>query len=162
MNFDSRFWEENAGPYYDYDVRSGMRILVNTAATYLPLFAGLPSKEQAQRLVEEHLLNPGEYALGGAVNHWVTTTAKDEPAWETRRYWRGPVWVIMNWFMIEGLTRYGYGDLAEVIRQDTLGLIETSGFREYYDARDGSGCGSTEFSWSAALALELLKTPPRT
>lgn len=155
MNFDSRFWDENAGLYYDYDVRSGGRILVNTAATFLPLFAGLPSKEQAQRLVEEHLFNPGEYALGGAVNHWVTTTAKNEPAWEARRYWRGPVWVIMNWLIIEGLQRYGYNDLVEDIRRDTLGLIESAGFREYYDPRDGSGCGSSDFSWSAALTLEL-------
>jgi glycogen debranching enzyme len=90
----------------------------------------------------------------------VTTTAKTEPTWEPRRYWRGPVWIIMNWLLIEGLQRYGYDDLANVIRQDTLGLIEATGFREYYDARDGSGCGSTDFSWSAALALELSKSAP--
>jgi hypothetical protein len=155
LNFNVRFWDETAGLYYDYDMRSGMPIPVNTASTFLPLFAGLPSREQAQRLVEGHLLNPGEYGLGGEVNHWVTTTAKNETTWEPRRYWRGPVWIIMNWFIIEGLQRYGYDDLAETIRQDTLELIEAHGFREYYDARDGSGCGSTEFSWSAALALEL-------
>jgi glycogen debranching enzyme len=61
----------------------------------------------------------------------------------------------MNWFIIEGLRRYGYDDLADVIRRDTLDLMESAGFREYYDARDGSGCGSEDFSWSAALALEL-------
>jgi len=154
-NFNTRFWDEGAGLYYDYDVRSGNPIPVNTAATFLPLFAGLPSREQAQRLVEGHLLNPVEYAPSGQVRHWVTTTARTEPTWEPRRYWRGPVWVIMNWFIAEGLRRYGYDGLAETIRQDTLGLIETSGFREYYDARDGSGCGSDDFSWSAALALEM-------
>ena len=61
----------------------------------------------------------------------------------------------MNWFLIEGLQRYGHEDLAGVIRHDTLYLIESAGFREYYDARDGSGCGSEDFSWSAALTLEL-------
>lgn len=157
MNFNTRFWNEDTGLYYDYDMRSGKPIPVNTASTFLPLFGGLPSKEQAQRLVEEHLLNPKEYAIGGQVNHRVTTTAKNEPTWEPRRYWRGPVWIIMNWFIIEGLQRYSYDDLAETIRLDTLGLIETGGFREYYDARDGSGCGSTDFSWSAALALELIR-----
>jgi hypothetical protein len=55
------------------------------------------------------------------------------------------------------LQRYDYHDLAEIIRQDTLSLIAQSGFREYYDTRDGSGCGSQDFSWSAALTLELLK-----
>jgi glycogen debranching enzyme len=159
MHFSERFWDEDAGLYFDFDVRSGRRIPVNTACTFMPLFAGLPSKEQARRLVEEHLLEPREYAPHGDIRHWVTTTAKTEPAWEPRRYWRGPVWVIMNWFILEGLQRYGYNDLAETIRQDTLRLIEASGFREYYDPRDGSGCGSTDFSWSAALAIELSQTP---
>ncbi len=159
LNFNARFWDEGIGLYYDYDLRAGMPIRVNTAPGFLPLFAGLASKRQSQRLIEEHLLNPGEYAPAGEVQHWVTTTARVEPTWEPRRYWRGPVWIIMNWFLIEGLQRYGYDDLAEVIRQDTLGLIGTAGFREYYDARDGSGCGSTDFSWSAALALELSATP---
>ena len=155
QNFNDRFWDERAGLYYDYDVRTGKSIPVNTAATFLPLFAGLPSKEQARRLVEEHLLNSREYAPNDTVRYWVTTTAQTEPTWEARRYWRGPVWVIMNWFIIEGLKRYGYDDVAETIQQDTLRLIEAGGFREYYDPRDGSGCGSTDFSWSAALAIEL-------
>jgi glycogen debranching enzyme len=155
LSFNSRFWNDGVGLYYDYDVRAGKPIPVNTASTFLPLFAGLPSREQAKRLVEEHLLNPNEYALGGEVNHWVTTTAKNEPTWEARRYWRGPVWIIMNWLILEGLQRYGYDDLVETIRRDSLRLMENSGFREYYDPRNGSGCGSTDFSWSAALALEL-------
>jgi hypothetical protein len=159
-NFNARFWDENVGLYYDFDVRSGTPIPVNTAATFLPLFAGLPSKKQAQRLIEEHLLNAAEYAPNGEVRHWVTTTAQTEPTWESRRYWRGPIWVIMNWFVSEGLRRYGYNDLAQTIRRDTLDLIEMNGFREYYDARDGSGCGSTEFSWSAALTLELSELLP--
>jgi hypothetical protein len=155
MNFDARFWNENAGLYYDYDARAGKTIPVNTASTFLPLFAGLPSRRQAQRLVEEHLLNEAEYAPAGDIHHWVTTTSRAEPTWEPRRYWRGPAWIIMNWFILEGLRRYGYNETAELIRQDTLGLMERGGFREYYDPRDGSGCGSTDFSWSAALTLEL-------
>lgn len=159
-NFDARFWDEGAGLYYDYDVRASAPIRVNTISSFLPLFAGLPSESQAQDLIEKHLLDPTEYAVGGDVKYRVTTTARNEPAWEPRRYWRGPVWIITNWFMIEGLRRYGYEDLAEVIQQDTLALMETSGFREYYDPRDGSGCGSMDFSWSAALALELSQSPP--
>lgn len=158
--FDARFWDEHHGMYFDHDVRAGERIPINTASTFLPLFAGLPAENQSRRLVDEHLLNPGEYAPGGSVHHWVTTTARTEPTWEARRYWRGPVWVIMNWFIIEGLQRYGYDDLAVEIRRDTLGLIDIAGFREYYDPEDGSGCGSGDFSWSAALTLELSLSHP--
>jgi len=155
QNFNPRFWEESTGLYYDYDMKTGQPIRVNTASTFMPLFAGLPSIEQAEKLVNDHLLNKEEYAPNGDMNHWVTTTARSEPNWEPRRYWRGPVWIIMNWFLIEGLRRYGYDDLARNIQDDTLGLIEEGGFREYYDVRDGSGCGSTDFSWSAALAIEM-------
>ena len=157
-NFNTRFWDEGTGLYYDYDLKVAEPIRVNTASTFVPLFAGVPSETQAQRLVDEHLLNPAEYAPAGDVSHWVTTTARTEPAWEARRYWRGPVWIIMNWLLIEGLLRYGYNDLANLVRQNTLALIESAGFREYYDARDGSGCGSSDFSWSAALALELAES----
>jgi glycogen debranching enzyme len=160
-NFDAKFWDESAGLYYDYDLRAGEPIRVNTISTFLPLFAGLLSKERAERLIEDHLLDPAEYAPAGEVRHRVTTTARNEPAWEPRRYWRGPVWIILNWFLIEGLRRYGFEALAEDIRRDSLDLIETSGFREYYDPRDGSGCGSTDFSWSAALALEFSESSPR-
>ncbi len=158
LSFNTRFWNEKAGLYYDYDLRSGSPVPVNTASTFMPMFAGLASVKQTHRLVEQQLLNPAKYASSADVGHWVTTTARDEPAWEPRRYWRGPVWIIMNWFIMEGLRRYGYEELAETIRRDTLSLIEAGGFREYYDPRDGSGCGSTDFSWSAALALELLQS----
>lgn len=65
----------------------------------------------------------------------------------------------MNWFITEGLRRYGYDGLAETIRQDTLALIEASGFREYYDPCNGSGRGSTDFSWSAALTFAFSQSP---
>lgn len=160
-NFDARFWNDQLGLYYDYDLRSESAIRVNTITTFLPMFAGVASKAQAERLVNSHLANPGEYAPKDGFRHGVTTTARTEPTWEPRRYWRGPVWIITNWLLIEGLQRYGYDDLADNIRQDTLRLIELSGFREYYDARDGSGCGSEDFSWTAALTLELLMSPPK-
>lgn len=153
--FNRRFWDETRGLYFDYDLRAGAPIPVNTQAAFLPLYAGLPSPNQAERLVREHLLNPAEYAPGSEVSHWITSTSHTEPNWEARRYWRGPVWIITNWLISIGLDHYGYTDLASAIRRDSLRLIETAGFWEYFDARDGSGCGSPDFSWSAALAIEL-------
>jgi glycogen debranching enzyme len=154
-SFNARFWDERRGLYYDYDLRARRRIEVNTAIAFAPLFAGLPDDAQARRLVVEHLENPAEYAPGRDIRYYLTSTSKAEPAWEPRRYWRGPVWIILNWIVWQGLRRYGFDHLAEALRQDGLELITRSGFREYYDPRDGSGCGSVDFSWSAALAFEL-------
>lgn len=166
--FNARFWDEARGLYFDYDVRSGAPITVNTALTFMPLYAGLATREQARRLIEEHWLNPAEYAPGGMVRYWITTTSKAERLWEARRYWRGPVWIILNWLLVDGLRRYGFDDpslgsgqaLAEALRHDSLDLVSRSGFWEYYDPRDGSGCGSADFSWSAALAIDWLAGKP--
>ncbi len=122
----------------------------------MPLFAGLPDQRKAERLMNEHWLNPAEYAPDSRVRYWITTTSQTEPAWDARRYWRGPVWIILNWLLADGLRRYGFDDLADALRRDSLVLMARSGFREYYDPRDGAGCGSTDFSWSAALALDFL------
>jgi hypothetical protein len=53
-------------------------------------------------------------------------------------------------------------DVAAHIREVTLELVARSGFREYFDPLDGTGRGSRDFSWSAALALDMLATgePP--
>lgn len=154
--FTARFWDESAGLYFDYDCRAAAPIRVNTATTFLPLFAGLADAQQAQRLVRGHLANPAEYLPGDVVRYSLTTTSMAEPAWDARRYWRGPVWIILNWLVAEGLRRYAYYAAADALDNASLALMSRSGFREYYDPRDGTGLGSTGFSWSAALALELI------
>ena len=46
--------------------------------------------------------------------------------------------------------------MAAKLRRLTLRLVETSGFAEYYHPQTGEPLGSDDFSWSAALALDLL------
>lgn len=153
--FDTRLWDEDAGLYYDFDLRAGESIPENTCATFLPLYAGLAIETQAARLVE-HLLNPDEYAPDDRTHYYLPSAAKNSPYFEPRRYWRGPVWLNVNWFLVQGLRRYGYAELADRVVADTLKLVEQGGFAEYYDPRDGTPCGARDFSWSAALVLELL------
>ena len=86
----------------------------------------------------------------------MTSTSKSSAAFDPRRYWRGPVWVNVNWFLVRGLERSGLVAEADVLRRMTLELVERSGFAEYYDPRTGEPLGSRSFSWSAALTLDLL------
>jgi glycogen debranching enzyme len=154
--FDRRFWHDEDGLYYDYDLRAGAPIRDNTCAAFMPLFAGLPGADEARRLVEEQLMNPLTYAPDERTRYYLPSVAKNSPLWEPRRYWRGPIWIPVNWLLIHGLRRYDYEELASEIGRQTLALISQSGFFEYYDPRDGSGCGAPEFSWTAALAIDLL------
>jgi len=157
--FDARFWDAARGLYLDYDARVHAPIRVNANATFAPLFAGLASPEQAAGLVAEHFNNSVEYAPGADSNFRLPSVAKNERGYSPRRYWCGPVWIQMNWIIAEGLRRYGFVAQADTLIRDSLALMEQSDFREYYDPRDGSGCGATDFCWSAALALEMTAPP---
>jgi len=61
-----------------------------------------------------------------------------------------------------GLLDYGYIDIAQRIKSDTFEILEKVGFYEYFDPRkaeynkDIKGYGGNNFSWSAALFLDLL------
>ena len=72
------------------------------------------------------------------------------------QYWRGPVWVNINWFLMHGLEDYGYEKHAERLRQTIIDLCRNEGFNEYFDPFDGTRHGSDFFSWSAALCLDVL------
>jgi glycogen debranching enzyme len=86
----------------------------------------------------------------------VTTVSKSSPDFDARLYWRGPVWININWFLVRGLERLGLEAEAETLRTMTLELVKESGFSEYYHPSTGEPLGSREFSWSAALTLDLL------
>ena len=160
--FAERFWDDGSGRYLDFDLHAQTQIDENTIATFSPLFAGLPTQEQAQRLVE-HLTNPAEYWPGpDAPQFLVPTTSKHSRYWDPTRYWRGPVWVNTNWVLIRGLERYGFVEEANRVRDDTLSLLacplpdgDEWWFWEYFNPTNGNVHGINGFSWSAALALEL-------
>ena len=77
-------------------------------------------------------------------------------AFSADRYWRGPVWININWFLMRGLEDYGYDKDAQRLRQTIVELCRKEGFSEYFDPTTGEGLGSILFSWSAALLLEVL------
>ncbi len=153
--FNTRFWNEERGLYLDYDARAGAPIPVNTCATFAPLYAGLATNFQAARLLRDHYENPREYAPSAGSKFRVPSTAKDEPGYAPRRYWCGPIWMLLNWLTAQGLEDYGFRAQAQELQRQSFELLQTHGIREYYDPRDGSGLGGKDFAWTAALALAL-------
>lgn len=61
-----------------------------------------------------------------------------------------------------GSAERGQPDWYERIRTDTMTLIESSGFAEYFSAQDGQPCGGDTFTWTAAiwLAFHAGNSPP--
>lgn len=72
------------------------------------------------------------------------------------RYWRGPIWVNLNWLLWRGLRQHGQPALAAALRRSILAVVREHGCYEYFHATTGAGVGTAEFSWTAALTLDLL------
>jgi glycogen debranching enzyme len=147
-------WDE-AGAVYVEDDGDGAAA-EETIDAMFPLYAGVPQPDQARRLFKEALWAPTRFGPSLEAPWPVTSASKSSPAFDPRRYWRGPVWVNVNWFFIQGLERYGLHAEAGELRRLTLELVSRSGFVEYYDPRTAEPLGVSEFSWSAALTLDLL------
>jgi len=86
----------------------------------------------------------------------LSSTHPDSSRFESQRYWRGPVWLHINWMIADGLQSYGISDLATESTESSRRCIRDAGFREYFDCRSGAGCGGSDFSWTAAIALHWL------
>ena len=55
-----------------------------------------------------------------------------------------------------GLAVHGKRALAQRLRDDLVALVANAGLREYFNPQTGSGHGTTNFSWSAALLIHVL------
>jgi glycogen debranching enzyme len=150
----SELWDEGAGVYRERDLHGG-EATTDTIADLFPLYAGVPDERQARRLFDDSLWSPERFGPSPEAPWAVTTVSKASPAFDSRRYWRGPVWVNINWFLVRGLERCGLSAEADELRALTLRLVERSGFAEYYHPFTGEPLGSGDFSWSAALTLDL-------
>jgi mannosylglycerate hydrolase len=149
-------WDDDAGAYRERDVH-GADAITDTVADLFPLYAGVPDETRARRLVDEHLLAPDRFGPSPDAPWGVTTVAKSSGAFAPRNYWRGPVWINVNWCFVRGLERCGLTAEAASLRELTVRLVAQSGFVEYYEPTTGEPLGSREFSWSASLALDLLR-----
>ncbi|MFF3962782.1 hypothetical protein ACFYZI_14535 [Streptomyces griseorubiginosus] len=77
-------------------------------------------------------------------------------AFDAHRYWRGPAWFNTAWLVERGLRTHGERQQADALRESALELAAATDFAEYVDPYTGEGCGAAGFSWTAALALDLL------
>jgi glycogen debranching enzyme len=145
-------WNDAAAVYGDAE--SGR--VTDTVDDLFPLYAGAPDERRARRLFAEALWSPERFGPSPGAPWAVTSVSKSSAAFDESRYWRGPVWVNVNWFLVRGLERAGLEGEAKELRRLTLELVERFGFSEYYQPSTGRPLGSDAFSWSAALTLDLL------
>jgi len=146
-------WDDEHAVYVDFDVGAGERVEVRTAAGLSPLYAGVPAGARAARMVAR--LAESRVAVGDS--GWaVTSLSPADPGFQASRYWRGPIWPILNWVLQRGLDRYEYPSFAAEVRSAIVELARSSGFYEHYSPVTGRGHGGEQFAWTAALVLDVL------
>jgi glycogen debranching enzyme len=151
---EARLWSEQAGLYVAWDACNGIPIARRAAAGGAPLFAQVPSPDRA-RTIAATLSGP-HFTPDDGGGFPVPSFDRRDRDFSRTRYWRGPVWANVNWLLARGLRSYGLEDEATRLESSLLDLVDRAGFREYWDPDDGTGHGSGEFSWTAALVIELL------
>jgi putative isomerase len=180
-------WDERDGFYYSVDVQVRQRtsshrhfgtlnenlvpswsclplkILYWTG--FLPMWTGLATPAQADRLVREHLLREDEFWAP----HGVRTLALGERMYDPQSArgnpsnWLGPVWILSNYFVWEGLRRYGFAAEAEQLAERTLALLsrdqaENGHWHENYHPDTGRGLAAPGFvSWNGLVYFMLEK-----
>lgn len=166
------FWHEERGCYYDvfnFSDANADHILIDTWTNLTPLWAGIVPEDRAKRMITEYLLNTDRF-LGASGLRSLSmedpqyTTAKRFTIYlhaEHRRWtvsnWQGPVWVVANWVLTEGMKQYGFSSEADEIRSRVRAAMQqdltTSGtLHENYNPETGEGLWADTFgSWNLLL-----------
>ncbi|MDR5696134.1 MAG: trehalase family glycosidase [Armatimonadota bacterium] len=126
---------------------------VLTPMSLLPLWTGrLPPEVNRQLLAR--LRDPKTF--------WtlypVPTVARSDPRYDPNQMWRGPVWVNINYLLVEALMRCGERQLARDLCDRTLRLVARhADIKEYYHPETGEvpEKAAPGFGWSAALFIDL-------
>ncbi len=136
------------GLFQARDATTGCAIRSQSAAGLVPLMLDDLPREIANALIGTAL---DRFGIGdGQLPSYAPGAAEFDPV----RYWRGPSWLNLTWMVWQGL-RHRRADLAERLAEGMIGAVGRSGFREYFDPFTLAGHGSHDFSWSAALILDV-------
>lgn len=154
--FKEKMWNPQLTTFVPFDLRENQQIAHKEIGGLSALYAEIPNEEQAAEM-NKYLLSLNERGF-----YICPSFDVDSPLFDSKRYWRGPVWPQMNWMIYHGLKTNGFGNTAEVVKSDLIELVQRMGFYEYFEARKSlaehltKGYGGTDFSWTAACTMDLI------
>jgi hypothetical protein len=150
--YHATLWHPQSLLFRDVDLRTGTQIPVDSVAGLIAIYGGLVSADQAAAMM-------ARYRRRCRGCRMVPSVPPDQPAFDAQRYWRGPVWVHVNWLILRGLEAVALRDEAASLAHETVELVRRAGLHEYYDPYTDAGLGGPHFSWPAALVIDLLRRP---
>ncbi len=159
QSYEQKFWQEALQTYCGYDLRQKKHLPFWEIGGLSALLAGVPSPDKARKMSQylEELVGQN-YMI-------VPSFDVKHPLYDSKRYWRGPIWPQMNWMVCHGLKQYGMHELAHNVRHNFLELVERFGFHEYFEAqkdlmqKEHGGYGGDHFSWTASSVVDFIMAP---
>jgi len=136
-------WNDAIQAFDSRDTLSGEWANSVSNASFLAWLGGIDRPELRDTLAR---------VLAG-VRYGIPSLDAADARFDAKRYWRGPVWAVMNMLTGLGLRDCGLTQEAEDLRSTTADLIRSHGFAEYFDPRTGDPAGGKTFTWTAAVWL---------
>ena len=133
-------WDEEMGIYRDKYTDTGQFSDHLAPTNFYPLLSGVPTQEQAERMIREHFMNPDEFH-----GEWmIPSIARSDPGYKDNSYWRGRIWAPMNFLVYMGLRNYDLPEARSLLVEKSLNLImkewkENRRVYENYNAVTGEG-----------------------
>ena len=123
----AHFWDEETGFYYHVDkkdhsftFKTKNDLKREEIIGFLPLWAGIADSAKAARLVKK-LTDPAKFWR----TFGVPTLAADDPYYNPKGYWNGPVWIQWVYLIEHGLLQYGYkAEAREMVGRVATAMVE--------------------------------------
>lgn len=160
-------WDEKEGFYFHVNMKDnsfvfeGKSLKRKEIIGFLPMWARIATKERARRLVK-HLLNEDEFWR----KYGVPTLSADDPNYtpyvDGCCRWNGPVWLLWDYMVFEGLRNYGYKKIANKLADKMLlavvtQLKENHRFWESYSPDFPVQESPSNYIWDSIMAKVLIE-----
>jgi glycogen debranching enzyme len=147
-------YDEKDSAFYDVYGKDNIKIKISTPTIFYPaVLKGVP-EGISKKVMDIHFFNSEEFDTP----YPIPSVAKNHSAFnpgESMYIWRGPTWIVSNWFLHQFLLEKGYREESRKLIDSIKQLIEKSGFREYYNPFTGEGYGAKDFTW-AGLVVDMM------
>ena len=140
-------WSDILKAYVARNIRNNLYTSGISNVSFLSYYANLTKSENE----DEHYSTLIKFIKN--TKYCIPSFDSEHHKFNPNKYWRGPVWIIINYMIAEGLSNYGLNEISKKIRNDVRNLIKKYGFYEYYNPLNGRGLGGNNFSWTAAIWL---------
>lgn len=151
-------WSEEHGLFLNKNLLTGEYPLRLSPTHFYPLITGVPTQEQAERMISEHFFNPQEFW-----GEWILPSiARSDPAYPDQDYWRGRIWAPMNFLVYLGIRKYNLPQARNALVQKSKALLlkewrQHGHVHENYCADTGEGCNKENsdpfYHWGGLLGL---------